>query len=485
MNIRLYKFTIIIEFILVILFTVVLFTNPFWIDHSRLEINSIHPNEFYVALSLLFILLTVSFLTSLAVTAVFKDDPIENKSEQDTIKKKRNFNFWKFTFLTNLSFVSCLLVYSLFEKLTSKHTIVIYEPEVFLRDYLIFTLVILMLSLFIGALCLSAGTLWRTNRLSSSILGIAIILFFFTPFFMVSKYKKHCENIHKNQSNKITNSETEETGECNESYYSEDDEDGSFSFAELWEDPSQDESNVLGGLESFLLMLLDFDFDILNIIDEQDTSNINKYLINLFEKKETIIQLANMRSMAYRYLVDYETPSDPEDIDESETTDDSQESESEDYNPNYEKLLQMRDEINRDPEKMKASFEKYNHLLYSLISPELYKKADFDKITKLLILSHDDIYNSENPEKVLAKIYSNMLVPKKKVEYIQFYYKSISPFISDKSQDYINYCNTKHYALTSEDDIVWIYSFWARRDREGNSQEVYNILTQIKEHYEE
>lgn len=477
MNIRLYKFAIIIELLLVILFTVILFTNPFWAHQSTLEINFIYPNEFYVTLGSLFILVIISFLLSLVITAIFKNNPIENKSEQDTIKKIRNFNFWKFTFLTKFSFVSCLLIYSLFLKFTTKHEIVIYDPNTFLRNYLIFSLGILILSFFIGALYLSADTLWKTNKLFSFIIGIVIILFFIFPFLSVSKYHSYCENY---QPIVFNDSLPDESPTYEENYNEGDYNDRDFSFAHLWDDSSEDEQNVSTALEYFFLRLFSNPLNYNNesaIKERGDFKKMNTYLFNQLPESQNL----------FGYLIN-------EPVSWIEDIDDLSSEKEEDKDVYF--LGNIIAEIREQSESVDIYFEKYKHLLYTLIDKKLYKKSSSDRIIKLLINSYNDLKSSgisdEEKEKLYRKFAYNESLGKNDPDYNGpgNQLAKMESYFSESGMDKTKTLLAQEISEDVNDDVFynltfWSYSFWIRRHYDGNEEQVYKILTQIDKHYEE
>lgn len=121
----------------------------------------------------------------------------------------------------------------------------------------------------------------------------------------------------------------------------------------------------------------------------------------------------------------------------------------------------------------------YSPLLKEYISGEIYTSRGYDRIVKQLIVAYDDL--SSQPEKFDA-IYRIMLADTDEYEGydIYRYYNSLmKEYISEES-------------FTSFDDpeedftrIVWVYSFWARRQKEGIQENVYRGLLKLQEMYEE
>ncbi|HEU4495874.1 MAG TPA: hypothetical protein VFR70_02370, partial [Flavobacterium sp.] len=66
------------------------------------------------------------------------------------------------------------------------------------------------------------------------------------------------------------------------------------------------------------------------------------------------------------------------------------------------------------------------------------------------------------------------------------YYDSLLPFISDSVLQPLK-TSAKTYGTEAEYNwklnAVWIYSFWSRRYKEGNIDEVFKILKEIQSQY--
>jgi hypothetical protein len=157
-------------------------------------------------------------------------------------------------------------------------------------------------------------------------------------------------------------------------------------------------------------------------------------------------------------------------------------------NSNYDDnpyISSLGDMVRRNPERMRKAFDCYSSLIYSFLSTEIYSDSNLNKTVDLLIKSHDDLYGTEDPDENLNKIYKTMIFGAKK-EFPTYYYEELSPYISYTALNLI-----KKNAGEGESDYnikssaVWIYSFWARRYREKNSDLVYEILKEIKSHYED
>ena len=113
MNTKLYKFTILSESFFAILLFVYYYINPFWDYNNKLKISKIFPNEFYLSLLIPFISLLFCFILSFTIKIIFNSKQVIHKEENELVTKNlRNFNFWRFTFFTNLCFSTCFLLYA-------------------------------------------------------------------------------------------------------------------------------------------------------------------------------------------------------------------------------------------------------------------------------------------------------------------------------------------------------------------------------------
>lgn len=147
--------------------------------------------------------------------------------------------------------------------------------------------------------------------------------------------------------------------------------------------------------------------------------------------------------------------------------------------------------IRRDPDAIRGAFDIYNAVLYAFLSDKIYFDSNLNLIVDALIDSHEDIYKTENPEETLNKIYKTMDFGVKK-DFPDYYYNEISPYAS---KEFLASINKNAETNSDKDDstttfnsqlnTVWMYSFWARRHKEKNSDVVFDILKEVKEHYEE
>ncbi|MCT4664950.1 MAG: hypothetical protein N4A45_06920 [Flavobacteriales bacterium] len=100
----------------------------------------------------------------------------------------------------------------------------------------------------------------------------------------------------------------------------------------------------------------------------------------------------------------------------------------------------------RNPQKLEEEFNTYKSYFYNRIPKSIYDKV-FNKIVTDLLNSFNDIEQQEDKESYFKEIYA-----KAEIDY--------------SHSDY------------------WTITFWKRRAEEKNDTVVFNILTEIKKHYE-
>jgi hypothetical protein len=161
------------------------------------------------------------------------------------------------------------------------------------------------------------------------------------------------------------------------------------------------------------------------------------------------------------------------------------------YYEEYDEINKVDKKIRRNSEAIRNTFDSYNILLYAFLSEKNYYDSSLNEMVDMLITSHEDIYNTENPEQSLDKIYKTMIFGLKK-EFPEYYFDNLSSYASENALSLIS----KNANMNSDDNngnpdynsklnTVWFYSFWARRYKEKNIDVVYEILKEIKAHYED
>ncbi|MDQ1167776.1 hypothetical protein [Flavobacterium sp. SORGH_AS_0622] len=149
----------------------------------------------------------------------------------------------------------------------------------------------------------------------------------------------------------------------------------------------------------------------------------------------------------------------------------------------------LADKLRENPDVLRDAYESYRPILFALLSRSIYNDSNVDLLIEVLISSRDDISRAENENKgeieVLDMIYKTMTSDAEK-EFPNDHFSQISPFVSKKTWGLIkrNSKQNRKTEYNTKATAVWIYSFWARRNQEGNMDVTYAILKDVKKHYE-
>lgn len=157
----------------------------------------------------------------------------------------------------------------------------------------------------------------------------------------------------------------------------------------------------------------------------------------------------------------------------------------------------------RSPEAIKAFFtEKDKVTIVKLFeNNSLYKDAGLYAIVKALITAYDEIEDDEQSQRILqelkSSLYKTQLNPDLDTdEYFEIREKQedqVNNLISATVTDILseeNYSSHPESSSQIENRLFLVYSFWARRDKEGNKEVVYNLIKELhskitKENFEE
>ncbi|MBF7091094.1 hypothetical protein IUY40_06035 [Flavobacterium sp. ALJ2] len=149
----------------------------------------------------------------------------------------------------------------------------------------------------------------------------------------------------------------------------------------------------------------------------------------------------------------------------------------------YSEIKHLGKVLRDDDEALAKSFKSYSPIIYSLLSKKIYVESNLKQLVDVLIVSRDDISSTDDASKVMDKIYNAMISRSKRESPID-YYRKIVPYVSNST---LALMKKKAYAIGGNSDeaaTIIVYSFWARRYHEGNDTVVYDILTEIKKHYD-
>ena len=149
--------------------------------------------------------------------------------------------------------------------------------------------------------------------------------------------------------------------------------------------------------------------------------------------------------------------------------------------------VKVMNKLGNDPIKLVSAFNSYRTMIYYLIPEEIYKESGLKNLTELLLQTHHELYDDE---KKLDEIYNIMTMPYN--DELHFgrndYFIDLKDFFSKKIikavQSNANF-STDDSRLSdySKGQVVWLYTFWARRYKQNNDEEVFQILNEINEHY--
>ena len=144
--------------------------------------------------------------------------------------------------------------------------------------------------------------------------------------------------------------------------------------------------------------------------------------------------------------------------------------------------FKIKDEINRDPDKIKSVFNSYKYLLYNSLCKSVYHQTDVGNLVDLLILTYDDIHSNINSERILKDMYKSALITTNVLNTGDILSDSMS------SEGYVSDHINTNFGVSHNDDFspsFWAYTFWARRYKENNMKEIYDILIEVQNHYAE
>lgn len=132
---------------------------------------------------------------------------------------------------------------------------------------------------------------------------------------------------------------------------------------------------------------------------------------------------------------------------------------------------------------LEDTFDNYSPLFYAFISKEIYFDSNLNLLVDALIKSYDDIDALDPDMKILENIYDIMVSSRK---HPMVYFRKIKPYVSPAALQLIkkNTDRNGESLYSTQLTTVWIYSFWARRNKERNIRAVHKILLEIKEHYD-
>lgn len=142
-------------------------------------------------------------------------------------------------------------------------------------------------------------------------------------------------------------------------------------------------------------------------------------------------------------------------------------------------------EVRNNRKDLEETFDNYKPLIYAFVSEKIYYDSNLNLFVDALIKSYDDINDADTDEDSFDKIHQIMVTGTKK-EFPGYYFERLKPYVSKQTLALIkkNANENEENEYSTQLTTVWIYSFWARRNKERNIGVTYDILVKIKEHYE-
>lgn len=421
---RFFKSTILLQFLPISLLGIFLYSK--FQRQEILNIPELHPNEFTIGT--IFPVLFFIICAVISIPYLFSKKNIEETEETEIQKRLRIKNFWKFSFYGNAILAVLILIFSVVINLQHTKEIIVRGDEFYYLFVFFQALLPVLLSLILASFMLTSGVYWNTNKALASII-LFIGFFFFVIFvgsdyMLMNEFRKlstyHYEYLELENSAQETPSVVEE--EIDDSEYQEG-------------DSSEDRGESVEIEEAW-----------------------NYFLNNKYDLKGKQ-EFTEVRFPMYsNFLLNTEDDGDY-------------------FLTGYVK------DIRRDPKMISLAFEMYQSVLYSSVSRRTYRIANFDKVIDGLLFTYDDLYSDGN-ERNLQKIYNIMTAEREGYGLdAGEYYPELEKYFTPETIELLESIRLSNGSQFSNGDIVWFYSFWARRNHENNSDEVVSVLREIKEYY--
>lgn len=386
-------------------------------------------------------LLGVSILIQKIIHSILHADSLNNQSEKINSKDK----FWSISFLVNFIFGLVTLVIT-GVCLALNFAIIIKHENHFLNSFSFFIATTIIASLIIAVLFKIKDSVHEINKF------IGLLMVFISIMIFVSTFIINFSNIFLFESPRGFSVDNLETVVPSESTYIEsEDEDFDSSESDYYKFNQMDFSNI----------------------ETQECFN-EYYKVLKYENSKT----QDLLKLFYSRYLGLKKDQYFSELRNSITQGN--------YNDDFSDINYISKKLRKNPEKILEAFDCYKQLIYALLTDETYYDSNLNLIVDILILSHNDIYATTNPEESLKEIYKIMILGSKK-EFPTYYYESILPYMSEnvlKSIEINNELYKDRTQYQKQINAVWIYSFWARRYNEKNSDEVFDILQEIKANYD-
>ncbi|MFB9077689.1 hypothetical protein ACFFLS_00735 [Flavobacterium procerum] len=414
---RFFKNALLLQFIPIILVGILILSN--YREQKVLRIRDLHPYEFQYGYFLPLFFFVVCCVVSLFT--LFPNPKDAPEDEVEITKLKRKQNFWKFAFFCNVFLLVIIGAFSAF--ILNKDPLVIDQPVSFYAIIFFRSLLVVVISLIVASFLLAVGIYWKLNKsLASFVLIFSFLILGVSVVFEFIFLVLFIENSQRYILTKAEKQNQASVEQVAEDYGDYEESEG--------DDGARDVATLL--YESWNSLIKDWGF----LDGKSDFYEIRKLVGSSLD--DHIIE-----------------------------------------NDHY-YLVQFIDKLRNNPNELYSEFEVYKPVLFSAVSKETYKTANFDEIIDGLLLVYDDIGN-ENDK--LIEIYRVMKAEDKNTQVLSEYFSKFVDYFSSTTIAKFNKLNITNNEYSAESDFIWFYSFWARRNHEGNKEEVAKILNEIKQHY--
>lgn len=421
---RFFKSAILLQFIPIALLGVFLYSKFEFQEIAN--IREFHPNEFNFAA-----LFPVLFFVICCLVSIFYLFSKKNPNETEAVgiqKSLRIKNFWKFSFYFNAILATSILIFFGIIKLQHPKEMIVRGDEIFYFFIFFQALLPVLLSLILASFMLTSGIYWKTNKTLASVtmfLGFFFfITFFLSDYLLLNEFKKmstyHYEALELEDNAQETPTVVEE--EIDESQYQEGD--------------SSEDRGELVEIEEAWNYFLNNKYDLKG---KQEFTEVRYPMYSNF--------LENTEEDGDYFLTGYVR------------------------------------EIRKDPAMISLAFEMYKAVLYNSVSRRTYRIANFDKVIDGLLFTYEDLTSEENSGN-MQKIYKIMSATRETYDLdAGEYYPQLEKYFTAETVELLESTRLSNGSQFSNGDIVWFYSFWARRNHEENVNEVLSVLREIQENY--
>ncbi|MBF7091093.1 hypothetical protein IUY40_06030 [Flavobacterium sp. ALJ2] len=441
---KFFKNVLILQFIPILFLGILILSN--FREQKTLKIKGLHPYEFNYGFAVPLLIFGIGLVLSLL--SLFLKQENDRQDEAEGVKVKRKQNFWKFAFYCNVFFVCVIAIFS--AVIFREDSIVIDQPVLFYSSIVLRASLVVLISVVVASFFLATGINWKTNKMlaviilifSFFIIGISI----FGDVLFMKKFNDASESYKMAKSEKIMPSESEEEVGDYDGYVNyEESEEGEESNSEESEENQESEYGPSEEVKKLQSLVLDKS----TVVDSWNAMRDDFFV----KKIGTSADLVGLRMYVYSVLA------------------------GQTYDNDY-RVLNLISRLRNRPVQLYDGLESYKWILFSTVSKETYRSNQFDHVVDALLFTYHDV--GEDAGK-LNKIYEIM---QNNIDSDENNIGKFLPEIKKVCSPYaIKKLSKNEGFYKSNSDIVWFYSFWARRSKEGNIDKVYMVLREIQEHY--